>query len=400
MHSRFTSLWVNQMNKITYISYAYFPHMEGGSLYTHQVANGANDRGYDVEVVTRKRSDTILQVQSSIYVKYVKGWQFKIGKYYRLIDRILSYNILLTTHNISPGVVIIHSIGTSHFFPSMYRFKKKYKLPVVTSIIEDLWTKPKNAFLPQMFFKYQQWQLKMVLKHSDVVTVPNEIGFEYLNIKYPEYAHKLKLIPGFIETNVFNPSVDAGDLKMTYEKHKIILVPQRLILSKGVDIAIQALVPAVKKYPDVKMLIAGSGPLESDLKGLVDKLNLTKHVVFLGELDHYKEMPKYYALAYIVVVPSRIEGGQPGWAAAEPMAMEKAVIISKACDIREHLEGSVLRYDTENISELSQKMLQLLSSPNLRVEMGEKARVKIIQRYSFESFTNAYQSIYDSLLQQ
>jgi len=387
------------MNKISYISYTYFPHMDGGALYTHQIANGAKDRGYDVEIITRKRTESDLQVQSPTYVRYVEGWLFKIGKFNRLIDKILPYNILLTTQNISSNVVIIHSIGTSHFFPSMYHFKKKYKLPIVTSIIEDLWTKPKNAFLPQMFFKYQQWQLKMALKHSDIVTVPNEIGFEYLNTKYPEYAHKLKLIPGFIETNIFNPSIDSGDLKMTYEKHNIILVPQRLILNKGVDIAIQALVSVVKKYPDVKMLIAGSGPLEANLKKLVDKLNLRKHIEFLGELDHYKEMPKYYALADIVVVPSRIEGGQPGWAAAEPMAMEKAVIISEACDIRGHLEDSVLRYDTENVTELSQKMFQLLSSPNLRIEMGEKARIKIIKRYSLESFTNAYQSIYDSLLQ-
>ena len=372
--------------------------MEGGALYTHQIANGAKDKGYDVEIVTRKRSDTSLQLQFPIDVKYVEGWQFKIGKFNHLIDRILSYNILLTTHNISSDVVIIHSIGTSHFFPSMYHFKKKYKLPIVTSIIEDLWTKPKNGFLPQMFFKYQQWQLKMALKHSDVVTVPNEIGFEYLNKKYPAYAHKLKLIPGFIETNVFNPSVDAGDLKMTYEKHKIILVPQRLILNKGVDIAIQALVPAVKKYPDVKMLIAGSGPLESDLKSLVKRLNLAQHVEFLGELDHYHEMPKYYTLADIIVVPSRIEGGQPGWAAAEPMAMKKAVIISIACDIGGHLEDSVLRYDTENIAELSQKMLQLLASPNLRADLGGKARVKILERYSLEKFTHAYRTIYNSLL--
>ena len=341
--------------------------MEGGALYTHQVANGAKDRGYDVEIITRKRSDTELQMQSSTDVKYVKGWQFNFGKFNRLIDKILIYNILLMNKNFSEDIVLIHSIGSSFFFPSMYHFKKKYKLPIVTSIIEDIWTKPKNGFLPQMFFKFQQWQLKIAIKHSDVVTVPNEIGFEYLNKKYPEHAHKLKLIPGFIETNVFNPSVDAGDLKMAFEKHKIILVPQRLILNKGVDIAIQALVPVVKKYPDIKMLIAGSGPLEADLINVVERLNLTQHVEFLGELDHYKEMPKYYALADIIVVPSRIEGGQPGWAAAEPMAMEKAVIISEACDIRGHLEDSVLRYDTENIIELSQKMFLILSSPILRV---------------------------------
>lgn len=372
--------------------------MDGGSLYTHQVANGAKDRGYDIEVITRKRSDTILQVQSPIYVKYVKGWQFKIGKFNRLIDKILSYNILLIRHNISSDVVIIHSIGTSHFFPSMYHFKKKYKLPMVSSIIEDLWTKPKNGFLPQMFFKYQQWQLKMALKHSDVVTVPNEIGLEYLNKKYPEYAHKLKLIPGFIETNVFNPSVDADDLKMVYEKHKIILVPQRLVLNKGVDIAIQALVPVVKNYPDVKMLIAGSGPLEADLKKLVDKLNLTQYVEFLGELDHYKEMPKYYALADIVVVPSRSEGGQPGGVAGEGMSSGKPCVISHACDLKNKFEDVALIFETDIVDDSSQKILYLLENPTVRLELGLKARDKMVQMFSVDKFNEDFSSIYKDFL--
>jgi len=389
------------MSKIIYLSYTYLPHMEGGALYTHIIAKNAVENGYAVEIITRKRDNinTLLvgTTKKNIKVRYIDKFQFKFGKFYRVIDKILIYNILLSKEKLC-DTKLIHCISTNFFFPSVYYLKKKYDVPIVISIAEDLWNKPQSSLLAKTFFKYQKWQLKIALKHSDVITVPNETGFKYLNKKYPEYAQKLKLIPGFIEMDIFNLSIDADDLKKTYAKHIIILVPQRLVLNKGVDIAIKALVPVVKKFPDVKMLIAGKGPLEKTLRNIVNELNLISYVEFLGELDHYIELPKYYALADIIIVPSRSEAGQPPNSAAEPMAMEKPVIISEACDIKGVLGSSVIRFKTGDVNDLSSKIIYLLENPDIAKKLGKKARKTILERYSISNFLNAYDEIYDSLL--
>ena len=238
----------------------------------------------------------------------------------------------------------------------------------------------------------------MALKHSDIVTIPNEMGLEYIKKKFPQYREKLRLIPGFIETDLFNLSVDLSkELKEKYKNYRIILVPQRLVWTKGVDIAIRAL-KRVKKYSNIKILITGKGTLKNELLKLTKDLGIENYVDFLGELDHYKEMPKYYALADIIIVPSRSEAGQPPNSAAEPMAMEKPVIISEACDIKGVLGSSVIRFKTGDVNDLSSKIIYLLENPDIAKKLGKKARKTILERYSISNFLNAYDEIYDSLL--
>jgi teichuronic acid biosynthesis glycosyltransferase TuaC len=95
----------------------------------------------------------------------------------------------------------------------------------------------------------------------------------------------------------------------------------QLVDLKGHDIAIRAL----ERLPGWSLVIAGSGPLESQLKALVARLDLNARVRFAGGVPQ-AELPVYYSAADALVLASSREG----WANVllESMACGTPVIAS------------------------------------------------------------------------
>jgi colanic acid/amylovoran biosynthesis glycosyltransferase len=82
-----------------------------------------------------------------------------------------------------------------------------------------------------------------------------------------------------------------------------ILTIGRLVEKKGVQYGIQALAKALKKYPHLEYRIAGDGPLRTELKSLVNGLNVNGHVKLLGWKRH-DEIVELMRSADILLAPS------------------------------------------------------------------------------------------------
>lgn len=94
-----------------------------------------------------------------------------------------------------------------------------------------------------------------------------------------------------------------------------------LIPRKGHDVIIEAL----PMLPDVRLLIAGSGPEHNNLKVLAQRLNIADRVTFLGALPQ-AELRNYYGAVDALVLASSREG----WANVllESMACGTPVVAS------------------------------------------------------------------------
>lgn len=79
---------------------------------------------------------------------------------------------------------------------------------------------------------------------------------------------------------IFRPLNINRDLK-TFQ----ILSVGYLIERKGFEYLIKAMQNVLKKYANVKLKIVGSGPLEGDLKSLINDLNLDKNVEILKNVS-------------------------------------------------------------------------------------------------------------------
>ena len=88
---------------------------------------------------------------------------------------------------------------------------------------------------------------------------------------------------------------------------KLIISVGRLVAWKGFSELI-ALMPELKKqFPDLKLLIAGGGPLFSNLEQEAESLGLHDDVIFTGELER-DVLLRYIRIADVFVLNSRYEG--------------------------------------------------------------------------------------------
>lgn len=114
--------------------------------------------------------------------------------------------------------------------------------------------------------------------------------------------------------NVFRNGVDLERFRpepMDEARHHLGLIGRRIILSvgnlvelKGHDIAISAMASLPS---DVILVIVGKGPLESELKSLADRLEVSDRVVFAGSIPN-TDLRWWYSAADVLALCSSREG--------------------------------------------------------------------------------------------
>lgn len=165
---------------------------------------------------------------------------------------------------------------------------------------------------------------------------------------------------------------------------------------KGVDILIKALPMVTKSIPNLSVCIGGSGPQENELKSLVKKLHLDKHVKFLGFISE-EDKYQYYKACKLVVVPSRWDC-QP-FAPLDAAASGKPVIASRIGGIQDTVEDrkTGLLFEPENTDDLADKIVTLLKDERLREDMGKAAKVKA-KEYDWSKIAERTVEIYKEVI--
>ena len=125
------------------------------------------------------------------------------------------------------------------------------------------------------------------------------------------------------------------------------------------------------------LIYVGNGILESELKdGIVDATNI--HFI---DFQNQQKMPEVYALADLVVLPSKGPGETWGLAINEAMAAGKAVLVSDACGcaedlVEESLNGYIFKHG--EVSDLVNKLKILTTNKGILQKMGTCSAEKIL----------------------
>ena len=99
-------------------------------------------------------------------------------------------------------------------------------------------------------------------------------------------------------------------------------------------------------------------------------------------------MPEILKLADLVILPQRntaiAEAQVPG-KVFEAMAMAKPIIATTVSDLPEILDGCGWIVEPENPGQLAQTIQYVLDNPKEAEEMGQKARQRCIEKYSWDA---------------
>jgi len=166
---------------------------------------------------------------------------------------------------------------------------------------------------------------------------------------------------------------------------------------KGIQYAIEALRLLIPQLP-VRLLIGGTGTYQQALQQLVDDLELSEHVTFLGNVPN-QLVPRLYALADVVLGTS-FASETFGMALCEALACERPVIASDWAGYQEvvidNLTGLVV--PVQEPAALATAIQRILSDLALAQRLAGAGRQRVHELFTWEAVTERVEMAYQRLL--
>ena len=189
---------------------------------------------------------------------------------------------------------------------------------------------------------------------------------------------------------------DARRLLGVNDERFVIICVANLRPEKGINFLIFSIKEVLAYDGRALLLLVGSGSLRYELENLVKILGLDKNVHFLGKMDNEK-IPLCLSVADIFVLPSISEGF--GIALLEAMAAGLPIIATRVGGIPYVLEDGKngLLVNPGSSSDLAEKILMLMRSPELMKKMSEANREKS-RSYSWENIVSQLEKLLNEVV--
>ena len=176
--------------------------------------------------------------------------------------------------------------------------------------------------------------------------------------------------------------------------HRLAVVG-RLVPIKGHDTLLRAIRTAARELPGLELEIAGSGPLEAELRSRATALGLDGTVRFLGQVPGASGVIER---ASVVLVPSLGEGF--GMVALEAMERGRAVVASHVGGLPEIVSAGEtgLLVQPGDADALAAAIVELAGDPDRARAFGAAGRVRALESFSQDQCTSRTEALYRAAL--
>ena len=166
--------------------------------------------------------------------------------------------------------------------------------PQKTIVWQEL-TQHQNKFHKLPSRLWHNWVARFCMRKTKIVVPRSEFAYRFIKRYMPQTVH-----------SVVDHGINVQKFCVGIDKKQQIISSSQLIYRKNVDgiIRIFSNFHKEKGYEDIKLLIAGRGEEEKNLKKLVMQLNLQDSILFLGFLSQ-SELNKYIRESYCFLVNTR-----------------------------------------------------------------------------------------------
>ena len=228
-------------------------------------------------------------------------------------------------------------------------------------------------------------------------------NYDDLQNLYGVPASKVVLIPNGLKDEFRPVSQEEKQAlrKQFYiqENEKLLLFVGRVTPVKGVRYLVRAFQELLKERRDIRLLIVGEG-LEADFK---EYLSLTypfySKISFAGFVPKEK-LAAIYTLVDIGIVPSVHE--EFGYVAAEMLMYGVPLVVNETTGLKEIVQDGIngsyfhIRKEDEeaSVSELKDKINELLNDPVQREHYKQAGRKIFRERYALDVFNRRIQDFY------
>jgi glycosyltransferase involved in cell wall biosynthesis len=164
---------------------------------------------------------------------------------------------------------------------------------------------------------------------------------------------------------------------------------------KGVSDFLDAIPAIISEIPEARFLFVGGGDEEHALRDKARTLGVAPYVIFAG---YKKDIHRYYEIMDISVLTSFSEG--LSLTLLESMAYGIPIVATHVGGNPELVvEGETgFLVPVNNSPILVDRIVKLLSNPELRRNMGKKGRLRVEQKFRMPDVSARYLDIYKGLL--
>lgn len=168
----------------------------------------------------------------------------------------------------------------------------------------------------------------------------------------------------------------------------------RLVSRKGHSTSLQALPEVLARVPDFKLIFAGDGDIEEELRAEAEALGVEQHVVWAG---FRRDIPAILASVDLLILPSEAECLP--YVILEAMGARLPVVAADVGGISEQIDdgvtGRLIR--PRDPSGLASAMLEILGRPDRGKAMGQAGRAKLEREFSVDACVNAVLDVYEDV---
>ncbi len=381
--------------RILMISDVYFPRINGVSTSIQTFRQQLQQLNHEVLIVAPdygQKSDEsdIMRIPSRYLIVDPEDRMMKFREITRLIPVLEKYRF---------DIIHIHTPFIAHY--AGLKIARALALPVIETYhtLFEEYLYHYIRFLPRRLLRFAARQFtKSQCNSVDAVVVPSRPMLDTL-LDYGVEA-RTAIIPTGLQMEKF----ERGDGDAFRNQHKIpkerptLVHVGRIAYEKNIDFLLHMLAQVKTTIPNVLMVIAGEGPALKHLQELAKKLSLQENILFVGYLSRDHELMDCYKAGNIFVFSSRTE--TQGLVLLEAMALGVPVVstaIMGTKDILDSGKGALVAED--DLSDFSNKVIQLLQNPTLLKQLSEEARA-YAQTWSAAALAEKMQNLYVDVLNQ
>ncbi len=366
--------------RVLFWSELFWPTIGGAEVFASKLIPALQERGHEFIVVTRQDSPDL---PTEDRYKEFPIYRFPFWTTLRgnNIERLMALRqqVAELKRTFMPDLVHLHGCGpTSVFFH--LDTASSYPTPLLVTLINEL-SKIKPGVEHELVSRILHLADWVTGKATPVLTQAREL--------VPEIAARSSVIPNGFEVPLLLPEPLPLDMPR-------LLCLGRLARQKGFDLALTALSFVKDRFPYVQLVIAGDGSERKKLERQVTELGLTDAVELIGWVAPDK-VPELINSATMVIMPSRWEG-LPSVALQAAM-MARPLVAAQVGGLPEvvvHGETGLL-VKPEDPKALAEAIIFLLDRPEVARRIGQAARSRTQDVFSWQRCVDAYDTLYRHL---
>ncbi|NTU72331.1 MAG: glycosyltransferase family 4 protein [Coriobacteriia bacterium] len=292
----------------------------------------------------------------------------------------------------SGGFDVVHAHGFKAGFIGRLAVRASgTKVPFIVTAHNHVLTRTDTPAATRWRYRTVERSLERYV--SRYIAVSESIGHE-LTDAYDLPAEKVVVVRNGVDVTPFlePQDPDAARVALGVPVDSLVVgLAARFSAQKGLRDLVAATPELVRRLPGVRIVIGGSGPLESELRGQAVALGVADSIVWPG---HVLDMPRFLAALDVFVSPATTEAF--GIALIEAAAAGVPTIATRVGGVPEViLDGETgLLVAPHDPTALAQAIVGLLDDRGTAIKLAEHARRRAIVEFSPELMVDGTVEVY------